>query len=161
MDPLLDREPLGWRAVWPIAQEKQLSGDSFANAVKDFDDVGHALHWPKIRHMHQDALSIRSILGAPVLQFLAFFPAVDIAIYEVVDHLDMVLDFELPQRALAQILGDCRNPVTLLDRETGDGQIGAVLADKSNVGSVKRSNEGQIPVLWPRREHLPGQHRAH
>ncbi len=115
MDPLLDREPLGWRAVWPIAQEKQLSGDLFTHPVKDFDDVGHALHWPEIRHMHQDALAIRSIFGALVLQLLAFFSAVDIAIHEVVDHLDMVLDLEFPHCALAQILGDGRNPVTLLD----------------------------------------------
>ena len=80
--------------------------------------IGNAFHRPKIGQMHQDAFAVGSIFQPPLR--LPGIANIDIAIHEVVDHLDVVLDVELPQRALAQILRDGSYAVALLDRETSN-----------------------------------------
>ena len=73
---------------------------------------------------------------------------VGVAVDEVVDHADFVFDSEDVHRVAAQVLADGGNAVGLFDGEFRDAEVGAVRADKRDVGAVERGDEGQAAGIF-------------
>ena len=142
VNAFLHRQPFRARAVGTVADQQQLGGNLLAHPVKDLDGVGHALHRTEIRKMHQQALAVGRVLLRELRRIFA--SAIHVAIHEVVNDLDVILDVELAQRALPQVLRDGGDAVALLDGEARDRQIRAVQTDQRDVGAVKRGDERQL-----------------
>src|SRR5690242_4274118 len=102
--------------------------------------------------MHEDRLAIRRPCGAQLFAVAL----IKIAIHKVRDHFDRPLDLEFSQRTVAKVVRNCRDAVTLLDAETGDREIAAVVADKRYVSAMQRRHEGEASGGG----HLPGKQRA-
>ena len=71
--------------------------------------------------MNQNAFAARGILAAPFgcLRIANIY----VAVYEVVNHLNVVLDFEFAHGGFAQIFRDSGNAVALLNGITGNWQV--------------------------------------
>src|SRR6266536_3589274 len=113
ISPTSARKPLSLGTVGTVADQQQLGGNLLAHPVEDFDHVEHAFHGPEVGQMNQDALVIRGVLAALSLE--TGLAHVLIAIYEVGNDLDVVLDVEDLDGAVAQIVRDGGDPVALLD----------------------------------------------
>jgi len=85
--------------------------------------------------VHQQALVVPDILAALFQPFR--FAQVVVAVDEVRDNFDVVLDVENPQGAGPQILRNGRHAVALLDGKTGNREIRTVEPDQSDVGAVQ------------------------
>ena len=109
--------------------------------------------------MNQDALAGRGILQAR-LRGLGV-AQIHIAVDEVVDHLDVILDVEFLQRLLAQIFGDGRYPVTFFNGIARDREIRAVETDQRDVGAVKRGYKGQLATSGSVAKHLACEQRTY
>ena len=85
---------------------------------------------------------------------------VGVAVDEVVNHADFVLDAEDVDRVAAKVFADGGDAVGLFDGEFGDAEVGAVRADQRDVGAVQRGDEGQAAgFLLERGGHLARQKR--
>src|SRR5580692_10046308 len=104
--------------------------------------------------MYHEAFTVRGILE-PALRSLGI-TNVDVAIHEVVDDFNMVLDVEFPQRTLAQILRDGSYAIALFDRETRDRQVRAIQPDQRDVGAVERGHKRQLLSSGLGSQHLSG-----
>ena len=109
--------------------------------------------------MHQDALAGVGILQAMLLR-LRIAPVL-VAIHEVVDHFDRVMDFEFADSAVTQVVRNGGDTVAMLDREPRDRQIRAVQTDQRDVGAMQRGDKRDSPAMVPVGEHLLRQQSAH
>ena len=82
--------------------------------------------------------------------------AVEIAVDEIGDDFDGMLDVKFFDRLLEQIVRDAGDAVALLDGKFGDGKIAAVAADEGDVRAMKRGDEGKAA----RRGHGTREQRA-
>ena len=99
-------------AVGSVADQDELRGHFLANERKDLNHIREPLDGTEIRQVHQDRFAPRGPLGA---QAGIVLPQIEIAIHEIGDHFDRVLDVEIFERALFQIMGNRRHAVGLLD----------------------------------------------
>ena len=102
MNAFLYCQPLRGRSLRAITHEQELCRNILSHAIKNLDHVQDTLYGPKIRNVHEYALALRSIFGAAVAQFL--IAAVQIAIDEVVNHLNVVTDAEFGESAGAKVV---------------------------------------------------------
>jgi len=159
VNTFLHRQPFCLRTVGPVANQQQLGRNFLAHAVKDFDYIEDAFHRPEVGKVHQQPLVVPDILAALFQPFR--LAQILVAVDEVRDDFDVVLDVKNLKRAIAQILRDGRHPVALLDGKTRNRKIGAVEPDQRDVGAVQRGDKRQMFTRRSRRQHLLGQHRAH
>ncbi len=109
--------------------------------------------------MNQNALIVRCVL-APQFRCNLQISLIYVAVYRVVDHLDLVLHIEYALCALAEIVGDCRHPIALLDGIPRDRQVGPIESYKRDIGSVQGCDEWQTSTSRPGSQHLAGEHCA-
>jgi len=159
VNAFLHCQPLRLGTIGPIANQQQLGRDFLAHTVEDFDHIEDAFHGPEVGKVHQQALVVGYILAALFQPFR--FAQILVAVHEVRDDFDMVLDIENIERAVAQILRDGGHAVALLDGKTRNRKIRAVEPDQSDVGAVQSGDKRQMAPRWSCRQHLLGQHGAH
>jgi len=147
------------RTIRAIANQQQLGRNLLAHAVEDFDHVENALHRAEVREVYQKPLVVGDVFAALFHPFR--LALIVVAVHEVGNDFDVVLDVEDFQRAGAQVLRDGGDAVALLDGKTGDRKIGAVQSDQRDVGAVQRGDKRQIAARRSGRQHLLGEHRAH
>jgi len=152
-------QPFCLGAIGAVADQQQLGGNLLVHAVEDFDDIENAFYRTKIGKVDQQAFFVGNVLDAFFEPFR--LAHILVAVHEVGNDLDVVLDVENLEGAIAQILRDRRDSVALLDGKTRDGKIGAIEADQSDVGAVQRGDERQIAARRGGRQHLLGEHGAH
>ena len=141
---LAAHHPLRARAVRAVADHQELGGNLFANQREGFDDVGNALDGTEIGEVDEDLFVVRSELRAPRT---VFGREEDVTIHEVRDKLDRAANIKFLKRHLAQVFGDGRHRVALLDGKPRDGEVGPVLPDQRDVGAVERGDERQLPAV--------------
>ena len=110
-----EKKPQSYAAVW-VGESPKRGGrwdNNTLDAIKNLHHIGQALYRTKVRQVNQDALVSRGILQAPLRGLCV--AQIHIAVDEVVDHLNMILDVEFLQRLLAQIFGDGRHSVAFLN----------------------------------------------
>src|SRR5512140_3087853 len=95
MDALLHSQALCRGALRAVTHEQQLRRNFLPYTVEDLNHISHTLHRPKIGDMHQYSLALRCIFRAMLCEIFLFLAAVQLAVYEVVDHLNVVGDSEL------------------------------------------------------------------
>src|SRR2546423_7729654 len=121
MNAFLHCQPLGLRAVWTIADQQQLRWNVFANTIEDLNYTEEPLHRPEIRKMHENSLIVGCVLAA------MFLPSrrtnVLVAVDEVGDDFNVILDVKDVDGAGAQVLRDGGDAVALLDGKTRDREI--------------------------------------
>jgi len=159
VNTFLHRQPFRLGAIGPVANQQQFGRNLLANAVKDFDHVQDAFHRAEVGKVHQQPLVIRDILAALFHPFR--FAQIVVAVHEIRNDFDVVLDVEYFERAVAQILRDRRYAVALLDGKTRNRKIRAVEPDQSDVGAVQGGDKRQMLPRRSCRQHLLGQHRAY
>src|SRR5690348_12165432 len=102
--------------------------------MEDLDYISDSLYRTKIREMHEQLLlrfgKDRSF-GADILWSL-----VEIAVNEIMDHLDRLLDRELLNGSFPQIIGDRCDSVAFFDRESRDRKVRGILSHQGDIGSV-------------------------
>jgi len=135
VDSFLYSQPFRLRTIGSVANQQQLGRKFLSHAVKNLDYVEHALHRPEVGKVHQQPLVVPDILDALFHPFR--FAQILVAVDEVRDDLDVVLDVENVQRAVAQILRNGRHAVALLDGKARNRKIRAVEADQRDVGPVQ------------------------
>ena len=141
MNTFLHRQPFGLRAVGAVADQQQLGRNFLAHAVENLDHIENAFDRPEVGKVHQQAFVVRNIFDSVCQPFR--FAHVFVAVHEVRDDFDVVLDVENIQRAVAQVLRDRRNAIALLDRKTRNRQIGTIEPDESDVGAMQSRNKRQ------------------
>jgi len=159
VNAFLYRQPFRLGTIGTVTNQEQLGWNFLAHAVKNLDYVEHTLHRPEVGKVHQQPLVVADIFTALFHPFR--LAQILVAVYEVWDDLDVVLDVKNVKGAVAQILRNCCHAVTLLDGKTRNRKIRSVEPDQSDVGAVQGGHKRQ---LAPRRscgQHLLGQHRAH
>jgi len=139
VNAFLHRQPLRLGTIGPVANQQQLGRNLLAHTVKDFDHIEDALHRAEVGKMHQQPLVIRDVL-ATLFHPLRFAQVV-VAVHEVRDDFNVVLDVENIKRAITQILRDRRHAIALLNRKTRNRKIRAVEADERNVSAVQGSDK--------------------
>jgi len=135
VNAFLHREPFRLRTIGAVANQQELGRNLLAHAVEDFDHIEDALHRTEVGKVHEQPLLVGDILAA-LFQPLRF-PHVVIAVDEVGDDFDVVLDVEDVKRAVAQILRNRGYAVALLDGEARNRKVGAVEPDQRDVGAVQ------------------------
>jgi len=135
-------------SIGAISNQHQLGGHFGADEGKNFNGIGNPFYGTEIGKVHEDGLAVGSPFSLAVRIRLA---RVEIAIDEIGDDFDGALDVELFDGLLQEVAGDGGDTVRLLDREFGDGEIGAIAADQGDVGAVEGGDE---------RETARGGHRA-
>jgi len=159
VNALLHRQPFRLGTIGPVANQQQLGGNLFPHTVENFDHVQDTFHGAEVGKVHQQPFVIGDILN-PFLHPLRFAQVV-VAVHEIRDHFDVVLDVENIQSAVAQILRDGGDAVALLDGKTRNRKIRAVKPDQRDIGAVQGRDKRQIAPRRSCRQHLLGQHRAH
>src|SRR5882762_6118975 len=109
--------------------------------------------------MDQYSLIVRGIL--PTMLLASSRADILIAVDEVGDDLDVILDVKHVDGAGTQVLRDCGDAIALLNGKTREREKKAVQAQQRNVGTVQGRHKGQVTSRWRRGQHLPGQHRAY
>jgi len=94
VNSFLHRQPLRLRTIGTVANQEQLGGDLLAHTVEDFDHIEDALHRAEVGKVHQQALVVGYVLAA-FLQPLRLAQIL-VAVHEVGDHFDVILDVENP-----------------------------------------------------------------
>ncbi len=127
-------------AVRAVADEDEFGGHFGADEAKISTTSVTRLTGRKLER----CMRIGSPLGAHLLAEAGLGAAsIEIAIHEVGDDFDGTLDVEFLERLLAEVVGDGGDAVALLDGKFRDGEIAAVAANESDVGAVKRGDEGK------------------
>jgi len=139
VNAFLHRQPLRLGTIRSVTNQQQLGRNFLAHTVKDFDHIQDAFHWPEVGKVHQQPLVVGDILATLFQPFR--FAQILVAVHEVRDDFDMVLDVENFKGAGAQILRDCRHAVALLDGKTRNRKIRTVEPDQSDVGPVQGGYE--------------------
>jgi len=109
--------------------------------------------------VHQQPLFVGDILNAFLQPFWSAL--VVVAVHEIGDDFDVILDVEYVECAVAQILRDRGYAVALLNGKARNRKIGAVEPDQRDVGAVQGGDKRQMAARRSCCEHLLGQHRAH
>src|SRR5258707_14201111 len=102
--------------------------------------------------MDQNSLIIRCVF--PTMLLASSRTELLIAVDEVGDDLNVILDVKHVDGAGTQVLRDCGDSIALLDGKTRDREIRAVQADQRNVGTVQCRHKGQVTSRWRRGQHL-------
>ena len=123
-----------------------VAGTRCLQAVEDLDDVQNAFHRPEVRDV-QEHLPAR---GHEPARELRRFRRPALGVDEVRHDLDLLLRLEDLDRDFLEVLGDGGDDVGLLDAETRDRKVRAVLPDDRHVRPVQRRHEAEAP----RGEHL-------
>src|SRR4029077_1794688 len=100
----------------------------------------NALHGTEVGEVHQQGLVVGDVIAALFQSFR--FAHVLVAIHEVRNHLDVLLDVENANGTVAQILRDCSHAIALFDGKARNRKIGAVEPDQSDVGAVEGCDKG-------------------
>jgi len=67
-----------------------------------------------------------------------------IAVDEIRNHVDGPPNFKFTHRHLAEILGNRRNPVALLNGKLRDRKVGAICSNQRDIGTVERGHKGKF-----------------
>ena len=153
------RQPLGRRALRPVAHQHQPRRNLARHLRKDLHHVHHPFDRPEVGEMHQNCLAGRGQMTprrGP--RSLVFDGLIQVAVDEVRNHLDGPRHAEVLHCFLLEVLGDAGHAVALLDGVAGNGQVAAVQAYQRDVGAVQGSDEGQPAAA--RGQHLARQQRT-
>ncbi len=143
-------------AVRPIAYQQQLYvGGAVLQPVEHLDHLLGVFDRAEVGDVHNHLLAVRA---QRLLEVLLVLPHEAVRVDEVRNHLNVLRDVEVVVRFLAQVAGDGRHAVRLVDGPRHDGRKGGILADKRDIGAVKRGDDGQVEVL--RVQNLAGHHGA-
>ena len=101
VNSLVDRQPLGTRALGAIADHQQPRRNFPLHAIENLDDIGYALHRPKIGKMNQDLLVGLGVIGAMLHHLRRAL--IQIAVHKVRNDLDRRLNVEDLDRPLFEV----------------------------------------------------------
>src|SRR5882757_7847183 len=104
--------------------------------------------------MDQNSLIVRCVL--PTMLLASSGADILIAVDEVRDDLNVILDVKHVDGAGTQVLRDCSDAIALLNGKPRDRKIRAVQADQGNVGAVQGRYKRQMTPWRGSGEHLPG-----
>ena len=117
LDALPLGDPLGLRAVGSITDQQQPCWNLVGDAGKDFDNIDGAFYRPEVRKMDENLLAGFGKLGAAGGADFGIQGRIDVAVNEIRNHFDLAFHAEFVNGLLAQVIGDGRDAVALVDAE--------------------------------------------
>src|SRR5579862_6455589 len=99
-------------------------------------DILYPFHFPEVRRMQEDTFAIRGDDFSEGIDGLAVKPA---GVYKIVDDPDIFFNLECPVGLFAEITGNRRNSIALVDGKGYHRRKGLVPPYQGDIGSVQRS----------------------
>ena len=149
-------QPLGGHPVGSVSCEQEIHCHTLLHeAVENPDYVLHALHGAKIRDMHDDFPAVRA---HRLLEGFVFAAAEARRVDEIGNDFDRRIDLKMLLRFAAEVFGDRRYAVGMVDRMIHHRRKARILSYQRNVRAVQRSEYRNVQPLLA--QDFPGQYGA-